>query len=173
MFTFCTTLNANAYLGIDAGFPRTLAQAEQLQKLHPISVVLNLVVPTSVILDRVQSRWVHLPSGRVYNIGFNDPRVPVRVTQSMSSTITRFQLVGSKENSASSSFLIATFAQHVQGDAILQLNLDKMLTSFLQNLRHADCTKLQMLLHNNNVCKNELEIEIESKTIKTISKLAF
>ncbi|XP_032678314.1 GTP:AMP phosphotransferase AK3, mitochondrial [Odontomachus brunneus] len=58
------------------GFPRTLAQAEQLQKLHPISVVLNLVVPTSVILDRVQNRWVHLPSGRVYNIGFNDPRVP-------------------------------------------------------------------------------------------------
>ncbi|XP_014471647.1 PREDICTED: GTP:AMP phosphotransferase AK3, mitochondrial [Dinoponera quadriceps] len=58
------------------GFPRTLAQAEQLQNLHPISVVLNLVVPTSVILDRVRSRWVHLSSGRVYNIGFNDPRVP-------------------------------------------------------------------------------------------------
>ncbi|EFN84088.1 GTP:AMP phosphotransferase mitochondrial [Harpegnathos saltator] len=58
------------------GFPRTLAQAEQLQRLHPISVVLNLVVPTSVILDRVKNRWVHLPSGRVYNIGFNDPRVP-------------------------------------------------------------------------------------------------
>ncbi|XP_020287326.1 GTP:AMP phosphotransferase AK3, mitochondrial isoform X2 [Pseudomyrmex gracilis] len=58
------------------GFPRTLAQAEQLQKLHPINLVLNLVVPTSVILDRVTKRWIHLSSGRVYNIGFNDPRVP-------------------------------------------------------------------------------------------------
>ncbi|XP_012535296.2 GTP:AMP phosphotransferase AK3, mitochondrial isoform X1 [Monomorium pharaonis] len=58
------------------GFPRTLTQAERLQRLHPINLVLNLVVPTDVILDRVKSRWVHLPSGRVYNIGFNDPRVP-------------------------------------------------------------------------------------------------
>lgn len=58
------------------GFPRTLTQAERLQRLHPINLVLNLVVPTNVILDRVKSRWVHLPSGRVYNIGFNDPRVP-------------------------------------------------------------------------------------------------
>ncbi|KMQ89750.1 gtp:amp phosphotransferase mitochondrial [Lasius niger] len=58
------------------GFPRTLTQAERLQKLQPINLVMNLVVPTSVILDRVKSRWVHLPSGRVYSIGFNDPRVP-------------------------------------------------------------------------------------------------
>ncbi|EFN65143.1 GTP:AMP phosphotransferase mitochondrial [Camponotus floridanus] len=58
------------------GFPRTLTQAKRLQNLQSINLVLNLVVPTSVILDRVKSRWVHLPSGRVYNIGFNDPRVP-------------------------------------------------------------------------------------------------
>lgn len=58
------------------GFPRTLTQAERLQKLQPINLVLNLVVPTYVILDRVKNRWVHLSSGRVYNIGFNDPRVP-------------------------------------------------------------------------------------------------
>ncbi|KYN41428.1 GTP:AMP phosphotransferase, mitochondrial [Trachymyrmex septentrionalis] len=57
------------------GFPRTLTQAERLQRLHPINLVLNLVVPTNVILDRVKNRWVHVPSGRVYNIGFNDPRV--------------------------------------------------------------------------------------------------
>lgn len=104
-FTFHSSLNANAYLGIDTGFPRTLAQAEQLQKLHPITVVLNLVVPTSVILDRVKSRWVHLPSGRVYNIGFNDPRVPVRVTQSDSSMITRLLFTESKKNPASISSL--------------------------------------------------------------------
>ncbi|XP_033220227.1 GTP:AMP phosphotransferase AK3, mitochondrial isoform X1 [Belonocnema kinseyi] len=58
------------------GFPRTLEQAEKLQKVHPVSLVLNLIVPHSVILERVKSRWIHLPSGRVYNIGFNDPKVP-------------------------------------------------------------------------------------------------
>lgn len=58
------------------GFPRTLAQCESLQKRHPVTLVLNLVVPSSVILERVKNRWVHLPSGRVYNLGFNDPKVP-------------------------------------------------------------------------------------------------
>lgn len=58
------------------GFPRTLTQAERLQKVQPVNLVLNLVVPTSVILDRVKNRWIHVPSGRVYNLGFNDPKVP-------------------------------------------------------------------------------------------------
>ncbi|XP_015607028.1 GTP:AMP phosphotransferase AK3, mitochondrial [Cephus cinctus] len=57
------------------GFPRTIMQAQKLQALYPINVVLNLVVPYSRILERVKNRWVHLPSGRVYNIGFNDPKV--------------------------------------------------------------------------------------------------
>ena len=26
--------------------------------------------------DRLTSRWTHAPSGRVYNTGFNDPKVP-------------------------------------------------------------------------------------------------
>ncbi|XP_046825352.1 GTP:AMP phosphotransferase AK3, mitochondrial [Vespa crabro] len=58
------------------GFPRTLTQAEKLQRIQPANLVLNLIVPTSVILNRVKNRWVHLPSGRIYNIGFNDPKVP-------------------------------------------------------------------------------------------------
>ncbi|XP_076222575.1 adenylate kinase 3 [Nomia melanderi] len=58
------------------GFPRTLQQAEKLQKVHPVNLVLYLDVPVSVILKRVENRWVHLPSGRVYNIGFNSPKVP-------------------------------------------------------------------------------------------------
>lgn len=58
------------------GFPRTVTQAEKLQSSHPANLVLNLIVPTAVILNRVKNRWVHLPSGRVYNIGFNDPKVP-------------------------------------------------------------------------------------------------
>ncbi|XP_003691795.1 GTP:AMP phosphotransferase AK3, mitochondrial isoform X1 [Apis florea] len=63
-------------VGIDTGFPRTLTQAEKLQKIHPINLVLYLDVPFEVILNRVKNRWVHLPSGRVYNIGFNSPKVP-------------------------------------------------------------------------------------------------
>ncbi|KAI4497108.1 hypothetical protein M0802_007854 [Mischocyttarus mexicanus] len=58
------------------GFPRTLTQAKMLQRTQPVNLVLNLDVPTSVILNRVKNRWIHLPSGRVYNLGFNDPKVP-------------------------------------------------------------------------------------------------
>lgn len=57
------------------GFPRTITQADALWKVRPVDIVLNLVVPFDVIIDRVKSRWVHLPSGRVYNIGFNTPKV--------------------------------------------------------------------------------------------------
>ncbi|CAK9814753.1 GTP:AMP phosphotransferase AK3, mitochondrial [Anthophora plagiata] len=58
------------------GFPRTLTQAEMLQKEHLVNIVLYLNVPNEVILDRVKNRWVHMPSGRVYNVGFNNPKVP-------------------------------------------------------------------------------------------------
>lgn len=44
--------------------------------------MININVPDSVILDRLKNRWVHLSSGRVYNIGFNDPKVPVRENKS-------------------------------------------------------------------------------------------
>lgn len=57
------------------GFPRTVGQANALWSVQPVDVVLNLVVPFEVIIDRVKNRWVHLPSGRVYNIGFNTPKV--------------------------------------------------------------------------------------------------
>lgn len=52
-----------------------MGQADALWKVQPVDVVVNLVVPFEVIIDRVKNRWVHLPSGRVYNIGFNTPKV--------------------------------------------------------------------------------------------------
>ncbi|XP_014229572.1 GTP:AMP phosphotransferase AK3, mitochondrial [Trichogramma pretiosum] len=58
------------------GFPRTVPQAEMLDSAHPPSLVINLTVPDAVILERVKNRWIHVPSGRVYNIGFSDPKVP-------------------------------------------------------------------------------------------------
>lgn len=57
------------------GFPRTLEQANDLWQAENIDSVINLDVPFEVIIDRLRSRWVHLPSGRVYNIGFNDPKI--------------------------------------------------------------------------------------------------
>uniref|UniRef100_A0A182IXK3 GTP:AMP phosphotransferase, mitochondrial n=1 Tax=Anopheles atroparvus TaxID=41427 RepID=A0A182IXK3_ANOAO len=60
------------------GFPRTRDQADDLWHQERIDSVINLEVPFEVIIERIQSRWVHLPSGRVYNVGFNDPKVPGR-----------------------------------------------------------------------------------------------
>ncbi|KAF8509261.1 adenylate kinase-domain-containing protein [Gautieria morchelliformis] len=65
------------------GFPRTLGQAELLDSHlrnneSPLSLIVNLDVPDEVILSRIADRWVHLPSGRVYNLGYNRPRVDGR-----------------------------------------------------------------------------------------------
>ncbi|KAA8643539.1 hypothetical protein EYZ11_009817 [Aspergillus tanneri] len=58
------------------GFPRTSTQASSLDALVPVNFVVHLITPPSVILSRISSRWIHEPSGRVYNTGFNAPRVP-------------------------------------------------------------------------------------------------
>lgn len=60
------------------GFPRTAAQAASLEKLVPINFVVHLLTPPSIIIKRIASRWVHAPSGRVYNTEFNPPKVPGR-----------------------------------------------------------------------------------------------
>lgn len=60
------------------GFPRTKYQADQLLDNESIDTVLSLIVPHDVIIERIQGRWVHLKSGRVYNTGFNKPKVPFR-----------------------------------------------------------------------------------------------
>ncbi|CAO3595619.1 unnamed protein product [Absidia cylindrospora] len=63
------------------GFPRTVNQAQALdttlnQLMQPLNLVINLEVPEEVILDRIMDRWVHVASGRVYNLSYNPPRVP-------------------------------------------------------------------------------------------------
>lgn len=60
------------------GFPRTAAQASMLDEIVPINFAVHLVTPPSVIISRIASRWVHEPSGRVYNTDFNPPKVPGR-----------------------------------------------------------------------------------------------
>lgn len=58
------------------GFPRTAGQASQLDALIPINLVVSLKTPFDVILERIAGRWVHAPSGRVYNTTFNAPKEP-------------------------------------------------------------------------------------------------
>lgn len=41
-----------------------------------MNLVFHLVTPVDIILSRMATRWIHASSGRVYNIGFNDPKVP-------------------------------------------------------------------------------------------------
>ncbi|KAF7549680.1 hypothetical protein G7Z17_g6237 [Cylindrodendrum hubeiense] len=60
------------------GFPRTAPQAGTLDKIVPINLVVSIKTPLSVIMERIAGRWVHEPSGRVYNTTFNTPRVPGR-----------------------------------------------------------------------------------------------
>ncbi|KAK8074840.1 adenylate kinase- variant [Apiospora hydei] len=58
------------------GFPRTAAQAEKLDGIVPINWVVSIKTPFDVILQRIASRWVHEPSGRIYNTSFHPPKVP-------------------------------------------------------------------------------------------------
>lgn len=65
------------------GFPRTRTQAEALRDmLEPhkaaVNMVVELDVDQSVILERIEARWVHEASGRVYNLDYNPPKVPFK-----------------------------------------------------------------------------------------------
>ncbi|TRX96429.1 hypothetical protein FHL15_002701 [Xylaria flabelliformis] len=60
------------------GFPRTAVQAERLDDIVPINWVVSLQTPFEVIMERISSRWVHEPSGRVYNTTFHAPKIPGR-----------------------------------------------------------------------------------------------
>ncbi|KAG0656496.1 hypothetical protein C6P46_007069 [Rhodotorula mucilaginosa] len=62
------------------GFPRKASQAVLLDKLlaqtgDSLNFVGSLKVPDEVIIDRIADRYIHLPSGRTYNLRFNPPKV--------------------------------------------------------------------------------------------------
>ncbi|KAL4866821.1 hypothetical protein BDV12DRAFT_129779 [Aspergillus spectabilis] len=70
-----SSISSSASFILD-GFPRTASQASSLDSLVPVNFVVHLVTPPSIILSRISSRWVHEPSGRVYNTDFNAPKIP-------------------------------------------------------------------------------------------------
>jgi adenylate kinase len=59
------------------GFPRTLVQAEELERVlvdHPLDLVLNIEVPEETILHRIAGRRVCVNCGASYHVT-NPPRV--------------------------------------------------------------------------------------------------
>ncbi len=61
------------------GFPRTIPQAEALLEAGvEIDRVIEIQVDDDEVVRRITGRRVHEPSGRVYHVKFNPPRVPDR-----------------------------------------------------------------------------------------------
>lgn len=57
------------------GFPRTIAQAEGMEKLGiDVDFVVELQVADAEIIERISGRRIHLASGRVYHVKFNPPK---------------------------------------------------------------------------------------------------
>ena len=57
------------------GYPRTVQQAENLDKIVKIDVVILLMVPDWIIIERLSSRRICRNCGTVYNIRFLKPKV--------------------------------------------------------------------------------------------------
>ncbi len=58
------------------GFPRTIPQAEAMRQADvTLDYVLEIDVPQDDIIERMSGRRVHAPSGRVYHVKFNPPKV--------------------------------------------------------------------------------------------------
>jgi adenylate kinase len=57
------------------GYPRTLEQAKNLEKITTIDVVILLLVPDWIIIERLSTRRICKNCGTVYNIRFLKPKV--------------------------------------------------------------------------------------------------
>jgi len=57
------------------GFPRTIAQAQELAKISGTDLVINLDVPDTVIIERLASRLTCRSCGAIYNKRFLKPRI--------------------------------------------------------------------------------------------------
>ncbi len=57
------------------GFPRTLQQAEALNKITSIDVIIQLTVPDWIIIERLSTRRICRNCGEVYNIRYLKPKI--------------------------------------------------------------------------------------------------
>lgn len=58
------------------GFPRTIQQAEALQKITDIDFIIDIEVPEEEVIRRLSGRRIHPASGRIYHIINNPPKIP-------------------------------------------------------------------------------------------------
>ena len=56
------------------GFPRTMNQAKELEKMTDIDLVLNIVVDPEILVERAVGRRSCPKDGSVYHVKFNPPR---------------------------------------------------------------------------------------------------
>jgi adenylate kinase len=57
------------------GYPRTVEQAKALEKITKIDVIILLMVPDWIIIERLSTRRICKNCGEVYNIRFLKPKV--------------------------------------------------------------------------------------------------
>jgi len=58
------------------GFPRTLPQAEALDSITVIDLVLNFTAPDEVIIRRLSGRLICRACGAIYHVEYMPPKVP-------------------------------------------------------------------------------------------------
>ena len=57
------------------GFPRTVAQAEELKKITDIDIVLNISVSSEYLIERAIGRRICRGCGATYHVEYNAPKV--------------------------------------------------------------------------------------------------
>ncbi|MEM2876367.1 MAG: nucleoside monophosphate kinase [Candidatus Bathyarchaeia archaeon] len=57
------------------GFPRTVEQAKALEEISSIDAIIQVIVPNSIILDRLSNRRVCPRCGAIYNLKTLKPKV--------------------------------------------------------------------------------------------------
>ncbi|HHR86257.1 MAG TPA: adenylate kinase [Candidatus Acetothermia bacterium] len=67
-------LDENAGFILD-GFPRTVGQAEALERIVSIDVAINIALPREEVIKRLSSRRVCRECGKIYNLLYNPPQV--------------------------------------------------------------------------------------------------
>ena len=58
------------------GFPRTVAQAEALEEITPLDVVINIDLSRDQVVRRLTARRTCRDCGRIYNLSFRPPTDP-------------------------------------------------------------------------------------------------
>ncbi len=56
------------------GFPRTVPQAEALEKIVPVDVVINIALSRQEVITRLSSRRVCRQCGKIYNLVYDSPK---------------------------------------------------------------------------------------------------